>query len=308
MIAVLSGGVGGSRFAGGLAQALGERAGELRVIVNPGDDFEWHGLPVCPDADTVLYTLAGLANPATGWGVAGDSFAALEQLERLGEPAWFRIGDRDLALHLLRGELLRAGATLTAALAELGARLGVPARVLPPTDDPVRTRVRTPDGELPFQEYFVRRAARDRVLGVRFEGAERARPTPDVLATLDAADLVLLAPSNPVLSIGPILAVPGIREALRGRAVAVSPLIGGRAVKGPTVEVLRAAGTEPTPAGIARHYDGLLRGLVVDRTDAGGAAALGVRSLVTDTLMVDAAARRRLALEVLAWASGPSSR
>jgi LPPG:FO 2-phospho-L-lactate transferase len=308
VIAVLSGGVGGARFVHGLAQAL-ENPGDLCVVANPGDDFEWHGLPVCPDADTVLYTLAGLVNPETGWGVGGDTFAALGQLERLGEPGWFRVGDRDLALHLLRRDLLGRGLGLTRALAEIAARLGVAARVLPASDDPVRTRVRTPQGELAFQDYFVRRQARDRVLAVGYDGAASARPSAAVLDALREADLVLIAPSNPVLSIGPILAIPGIREAVAARrAVAVSPLIGGRAVKGPTVEALAALGVPPTPAGIAGFYRGLLRGLVVDRADALDAAGLGLPCLVTDTLMRDAAARGRLAREVLAWASGPSSR
>lgn len=307
MIAVLSGGVGGARLVHGVALAAGEA--DLCVLPNPGDDFDWHGLRVCPDADTVLYTLAGLANPDTGWGVAADSFAALSQLDRLGEPTWFRVGDRDLALHLLRADLLRAGATPTQALAEIGRRLGVRARLLPPSDDPVRTRLVTGGGELAFQDYFVRRGARDAVLDVRFDGAAAARPSADALEALRRADLVLIAPSNPILSLAPILAVPGIRAALSANpAVAVSPLIGGRAVKGPTVELLLAQRIPPTPSGIAAFYRPLIRGLVIDRCDAGAVAGLDLPCLVTDTLMADPAARRRLATEVLAWASGPSSR
>jgi LPPG:FO 2-phospho-L-lactate transferase len=317
-IAALSGGIGGAKLVHGLAMALGDRADGLTAIVNTGDDWEWNGLLICPDADTVVYTLAGLANPQTGWGLAGDTFHCLEGLAALGRADWFHIGDRDLATHLTRTAALRAGAPLSQVAADLARRLGVAAHIVPSTDEPVRTRVTTAAGELEFQDYFVRRGARDAVQAVRYAGAESARPSPGALEALAAADLVVVCPSNPILSIGPILAVPGLRDALAARAadprtsvVAVSPLVGGRAVKGPTVEVMRGVGAPATAAGVADLYRGLLDGFVLDATDAAEAPALrdrGLRVLVTDTLMSDELARARLAREVMAWASGQSSR
>jgi LPPG:FO 2-phospho-L-lactate transferase len=309
MIVALAGGVGGARLAHGLARAL--PLGDLSVIVNTGDDFDHYGLRVCPDLDTMMYTLAGLANEATGWGIAGDTDAALTMLRRYGEDAWFWLGDRDLATCLLRTERLRGGEPLSAVTAALAGALGVTARVLPMSDAPVATIIETPDGPLAFQEYFVRRRQQDTVLGVRLDGIEAARATPAALEALARAEAVLVCPSNPLLSIGPILSVGGLRKALAAAraggapVVAVSPIIGGRAVKGPAAANLAALGVEVSPLGVARWYAGLLDGLALDDADAALARdieALGVRPLVTDILMRDADDRERLARDVLAFA------
>ncbi|HST88541.1 MAG TPA: 2-phospho-L-lactate transferase [Ktedonobacterales bacterium] len=308
MIVALAGGVGGAKLAHGLYRTLAREPERLAVVVNTGDDFELYGLRISPDADTVLYTLAGIANPETGWGIAGDSFAALEMLRRYGDAAWFRLGDRDLATHLRRTELLRAGRRPTEVLAALAAALGVRARLLPMADEPVATVVTTPDGELAFQDYFVRRGHRDPVSGVRFVGIERARPTAEALAALAAAEAVIFCPSNPIVSIGPILAVPGMRALVRaapGPRVAVSPIVAGRALKGPADAMLAALGHESSAYAVAALYHDLLDGMVIDRQDAEQAArieALGMRVLVTDTIMRDEEERRRLAADVLHFA------
>ena len=310
MIVALAGGVGGARLAHGLAHALPPDG--LRVIVNTGDDFDHYGLRVCPDLDTVLYTLAGLANEASGWGVAGDTDAALGMLRRYGEDAWFWLGDRDMATCLLRTERLRAGQSLSAVTAALASALGVSVALLPMSDAPVATIVNTPAGPLAFQEYFVRRRHQDTVLGVRLEGIESAEATPAVLAALSQAGTIIICPSNPLLSIGPILSVGGMRAAIMAAkaagapVVAVSPIIGGQAVKGPAAGNLEAQGFAVSPLGIARWYGDLLDGLALDHADAALApeiAALGVRPLVTDILMRDASDRERLAREVLAFAT-----
>ena len=309
MIVALAGGVGGARLAHGLARALAP--GDLSIIVNTGDDFDHYGLRVCPDLDTVMYTLSGLANDATGWGVAGDTDGALAMLRRYGEDGWFWLGDRDLATCLLRTQRLRDGEALSAVTAGLAGALGVGATLLPMSDALVATMVETPAGELAFQEYFVRRRQQDAVLGVRLEGIEAARATDATLAALSQAEAVIICPSNPLLSVGPILRVGGMREAVeaaRARGapvVAVSPIIGGRAVKGPAAANLAALGVEVSPLGVARWYAGLLDGLALDNADAALAreiAALGVQPLVTDILMRDAEDRERLAREVLAFA------
>ncbi|HSL00164.1 MAG TPA: 2-phospho-L-lactate transferase [Rubrobacteraceae bacterium] len=298
-----AGGVGGAKLASGLQDTLAP--GNLTVVVNTADDFELHGLCICPDLDTVMYTLSGMVNPATGWGVVDESFNALGMMVRYGEEAWFKLGDRDLATHILRTSRLHAGETLTRITADLSAALGVQSTILPMCDEPVATVVQSPEGPLEFQEYFVRRAQSEEVLGVRFRGIEAARPTEDVLAALAAADLVILCPSNPIVSIAPILAVPGMQEALVAAPaprVAVSPIVGGRALKGPADRMLRSMGHEVSAVGVARIYEGLLEAMVVDDADRDQRESvedLGMRVLVTDAIMRDEPDRARLAREVL---------
>jgi LPPG:FO 2-phospho-L-lactate transferase len=280
------------------------------VVVNTADDFELWGLHVCPDLDTVMYTLAGIANPETGWGVEGESFDALEMLARYGEDTWFKLGDRDLATHILRTARLRAGETLTRIIADLSTALGIGSAILPMCDEPVATVLDTPDGPLEFQEYFVRRGQRDEVLGMWLRGIGDARPTDAVQEALAVADLVVICPSNPVVSIGPILAVPGMREALASAPVprvAVSPIIGGRALKGPADRMLASLGLEVSPVGVARMYEGLVDGMVIDGVDEGEGErieALGMRVLATAAVMRDAPDRARLAREVLDFGAG----
>jgi LPPG:FO 2-phospho-L-lactate transferase len=305
-VVALAGGVGGAKLAAGLQAHLGER---LTVVVNTGDDLERHGLLVCPDHDTVMYTLAGLANREQGWGLANETFAAAEMLERYGEETWFRLGDRDLATHIARTRRLRDGARLTEVSRELAMALLVRATILPMTDDTVRTEVGTDDGWLEFQDYFVRRHQEPEVLEVRFRGAEAAEVTAEVMAACAAAELIVVAPSNPIVSIGPILAVPGVRQAIdaaRARGVpviAVSPIIAGRALKGPADRMLASLGHEASALGVARIYADWIDTFVLDRQDAGLAddvAGLGIEAVVTDTVMADDAGRSRLAGEILA--------
>jgi LPPG:FO 2-phospho-L-lactate transferase len=269
------------------------------VIGNVGDDVEVLGLHVSPDLDSILYALAGLADERRGWGRSGESWNALETAGALGGEDWFALGDKDLGLHLVRTQALRAGEPLSVVTSRLAARFGVETRLLPATDDRLRTWLETPAGPFPFQEWFVARRHRDEVDALRFEGEETARPSPGVLEALDAADLILLAPSNPYVSVGPILAVRGIRETLAGRSVpcvAVSPLIGGRAVKGPADRMLRRLAGGTSPRHVAGCYPGLIDALVVDEADADDLDGLGdVRPIVTRTLMSDGDARRRLA-------------
>jgi LPPG:FO 2-phospho-L-lactate transferase len=301
----LAGGVGGAKLAEGLQAVLGDR---LTVVVNTADDTERHGLLVCPDHDTVLYTLAGLENPELGWGLAGDTWTVMGALERLGEEGWFRLGDLDLATHIVRTERLRTGARLTDVLRGLQRAAGIAARILPMTDEPVRTRVRTDDGWLDFQDYFVRLRQAPDVREVAFDGIEAARPTPEVAAAIEAASVIVIAPSNPIVSIGPVLAVPGMSELLaaaraRGaRVVAVSGIIGGKALKGPADRMLASLGHEATALGVARGYAGLIDAFVLDDVDAALAPAveaLGIRPVVTATIMTDDASRERLAAAVL---------
>jgi LPPG:FO 2-phospho-L-lactate transferase len=300
-IAVLSGGVGGARFLRGLSEVVDPR--DVTVVGNVGDDVEVLGLHVSPDLDSIVYTLAGLADEERGWGRARETWNALEAAGELGGERWFRLGDRDLGLHLVRTLALRRGETLSAVTERIARSLGLELRLLPATDDRLRTWIDTPAGSFPFQEWFVARGHRDEVDGVRYEGAERARAAPGVLEALAAADLILLAPSNPYVSIGSILAVAEIEAALRERlvpALAVSPLIGGRAVKGPADRMLARLAGGTTPAHVASCYRGLIDVLVIDEADAADVDNLAVRPLVTKTLMSDAAARRRLAETVLA--------
>ena len=303
----LAGGVGGARLGHGLQALLGT---DLTVVVNTADDLERHGLIICPDHDTVLYTLAGIEGPF-GWGIAGDTSAAMTQLGIYGEESWFGLGDRDLAAHIVRAARLRAGSSLTDVNLGLQRSLGVAATILPMTDAPVRTRVRTADGWLEFQEYFVHRHQEPAVLEVRFDGIEAAAPTEQVRDALAGARSIVIAPSNPIVSVGPILAVPGLQALIEQAAaggtpvVAISGIIGGRALKGPADRMLASLGHEPSALGVARLYAGLANGFVLDPIDAGYVPAierLGLRALVTDTVMVDGPGRARVAADILAFA------
>ena len=300
-IVVLSGGVGGARFVRGVVDTLDAR--DVTVVGNVGDDVDVLGLHVSPDLDSILYALAGLNDEERGWGRAGETWQALDTVSTLGGEDWFRLGDLDLGLHLVRTQALRAGEPLSAVTARIAAALGVDAQLLPATDDRLRTWIGTAAGEFPFQEWFVARGHRDDAKQLRFEGAESATPAPGVLEAIAAADLLLLAPSNPYVSIEPILAVAAVRAALARRrvpCVAVSPLIGGRAVKGPADRMLRGLAGGTSPRHVAGCYEGLIDALVVDEADAEDLDGLGdVRPIVTRTLMADEDARRRLAETVL---------
>ena len=313
-VVLLAGGVGGAKLAEGLAAHLGT---ELTVVVNTGDDLEVHGLAVWPDYDTVAYTLAGLDDEERGWGLRDETWTVMDRLEALGAATWFRLGDRDIATHLWRTERLRAGARPTDVARRLGAALGIAPTILPMADEPVRTEVRTDDGWLEFQEYFVHRHQEPTVHEVRFGGIESARPSPDVLVAIEAADVIVIAPSNPIVSIGPILALPGLREALQAarargaRLAAVSGIIGGKALKGPADRMLASLGIESSALGVAGLYAGLVDLFVLDDVDAALApaiAARGMETLVTDTIMGGDAGRARLAGAVLAFAGATPAR
>ena len=292
-LVVLCGGLGGSRFVDALARAGGPRT--VTAIGNVGDDVEILGLHVSPDLDTVLYTLAGLLDEERGWGVRDETYNALRQAEALGEEPWFTLGDRDIGLHLVRTERLRRGEPLSAVFRQLADALGVGVRLLPATDDPLRTKVRTTAGELDFQEWFVRRRHADVVLGLRYAGGDEARPAPGVLDAIAEADVVFLAPSNPFVSIFPILAVHGIRDALsRKRVVALSPLVGGRALRGPLAEMMMALGHEPTAGGVKALYGDLVSTFVVDPADADTSGAV-----VCPIVMVEPESREEVGRAVL---------
>ena len=303
MIVVLTGGTGGAKFVDGLRQLLPAR--ELTVIVNTGDDLEWWGLHVSPDLDSIMYVLAGRLSRDRGWGVDGDSFECVEAMRRLGAPAWFNVGDRDLATHLMRSQLLASGRTLTQATAEIASAMGVQSRILPMSNARVETRVATPDSELSFQEYFVRERYRPEVRGVRFEGAEWATPVEGVLEAIGNADAILLAPSNPITSIGPILAVPGIRKALQqteAPVAAISPIVGGAAVSGPAGTLMFSQGLPVSIAGVAQAYTDFLDLLIVDERDAEAAEALrrsGLQVHCAKTIMKTAEDKAALAATVL---------
>jgi LPPG:FO 2-phospho-L-lactate transferase len=302
-IVVLAGGVGAARFLQGVVAALPVR--DLTIIGNVGDDTEIAGLHVSPDLDTVLYTLTGESDEEQGWGVRGDSSRALERARSLGHDAWFWLGDLDIGLHLTRTEALNAGLPLSAVTTRLAGALGLEDRLVPVTDDRLRTIIETPDGDLDFQTYYVRHGHRDDVVGIRFDGAAVAAPAPGVVDAIRRAAAIIVAPSNPLISIGPILAVPGIREALLARSVpcvAVSPIVGGQALRGPAAEMMRSLGLEPSPAGVAGLYDGLIDAIVIDEADHSLAVEVeqrGVAVRITDTIMRDAAARRHVATVAL---------
>jgi LPPG:FO 2-phospho-L-lactate transferase len=317
-VVALAGGVGGAKLAHGLAQCLPPET--LTIIVNVGDDFEHLGLHICPDLDTVCYTLAGLANPSTGWGQADETWNVFEGIKKLGGPAWFRLGDNDISTHLERTRRLKAGQRLSTITREFCRAWGIKLTVLPVTDDFTPTWVYTDNGELPFQEYFVHRECKPSVLGFRFEGADRAHPAPGVVEAIRSAGMVVICPSNPWVSIDPILAIPGVRDAMisaplpldsprkkgkrmeRQVVLAVSPIIGGKTVKGPAAKMYAELGIQPSALAVARHYGSLLTGFVLDHMDAPQAKAvqaMGIRTLVTDTLMPTPDERLRLSQEVL---------
>ncbi len=323
-IVALAGGVGGAKLADGLAQILPPE--DLTVVVNTGDDFEHLGLTICPDLDTVCYTLAGLANPETGWGRLDENWQVLENIGRLGGPDWFRLGDKDLATHLERARRLREGQKLSQITSDFCRAWGVKHTVLPMSDEPVRTIVETVEyGELTFQEYFVHRRCEPRVKGFRFAGLESAKPAPGVLEAIEQADAVIICPSNPWVSIDPILAVldltpsphppfpspcrggEGGRRGVGERSVAISPIIGGRTVKGPAAKMYAELGIQPSALAVARHYGSRLTHFVLDKVDQMQAAEIenmGIKTLITNTIMRTPEDRRRLAQDVLNFING----
>jgi len=309
MITVLSGGVGASRFLQGLASAVDP--GEVVVVSNTGDDVEMFGLHISPDTDIVMYALAGAVNPETGWGLAGDTFAVVDQLQRFGYPRWFNLGDRDLGMSLHRTRLLREGMPLHEVTAGLARDWGLACRIIPMSNDPVRTVIVGPEGPLPFQEYMVKLRTEVDVRGVEFSGAEQAAPAPGVVESLSEADVVVFAPSNPLVSIWPILAVPGIHGAIResrAHRIAISPIIAGKTVKGPAAKMLASLGHEISAVGVARIYQGLIDTMVIDTEDAAlrdEIEGLGIRCVVTNTWMTDDNRKRQLATTVLEAARRP---
>jgi LPPG:FO 2-phospho-L-lactate transferase len=298
-IVALAGGVGGAKLAEGLAQLL--PSDELSIVVNTGDDFEHFGLYICPDLDTVCYTLAGLSNPETGWGRHGETFHALESIQAIGGPSWFRLGDKDLATHLERTRRLHDGQSLDQVTQEFCQAWGVRHTVLPMSNQPVRTMVNTCDhGELAFQEYFVHMDCEPKVTGFRFTGVESAMPAPGVLEAMDKADAIVFCPSNPWVSIDPILAVKGIRSAIALKTVvAVSPIIGGQTIKGPAAKMYSEMGIQPSPVAVVNHYAGLLSGLVFDTIDADLERKIPIPVSITQTIMKNQDGRYRLAQDVL---------
>lgn len=313
MIVALAGGVGGARLAVGLAALLPPE--RLTIVVNTGDDFEHLGLTICPDLDTVMYTLADVENPDTGWGRAGETWTFMDTLAQLGGETWFRLGDRDMAVHVLRSNALRRSERLSDVTHDLAWRFGIRHAIVPMSDDPVRTFVRTDAGELPFQEYFVRRRCAPAVSGFRFAGSESARVPASLRALFDSGEVeaAIVCPSNPYVSIAPLLCVKDIRDWLERRrfpVVAVSPIVGGQAVKGPAAKMMRELGVEPSASAVAKHYGALVDGWVIDGKDAdcrAGIEALGRKIAVTDTLMTDRTRSRELAKVVLDFAAQPGS-
>ena len=303
MIAALAGGVGAARFLDGLARVIPPK--NIFVIGNTGDDAEIHGLHISPDLDTVTYTLAGLADPVRGWGLRGDTFHNLEALRGFGAETWFQLGDRDLATHLFRTERMRAGAKLSDVTREITAAVEVKSTIVPMSDDPVRTMVQTKNGLLEFQEYFVRRRAKDAVRGILFYGSEQAKPAPGVLEAIVRANAVIFCPSNPLISIGPILSLPGVRTALEtrsGPSAAISPIVGGRALKGPAAKMMRGLKLSASALGVARLYQGIVNVFIVDKEDEAVAAkieSLGMKVVVTDTIMSGVSKKKALARAVM---------
>ena len=300
-IVALAGGVGGAKLAHGLAQILPPE--DLTVIVNTGDDFEHLGLYISPDLDTVCYTLAGLANPETGWGRVNETWNAIENIKRLGGQTWFHVGDQDLATHIERTRRMKAGQSLSQITNDFCKAWGIHHAVIPMSDNSIRTIVNTDEGELAFQEYFVHRRCEPRVKGFRFDGVDQAESAPGACEAIQSADAIVICPSNPWVSIAPILAVTGIRSAMEAKKIcAVSPIIGGRAVKGPAAKMYRELGIEPSALAVAKHYQDLVSGFVLDEVDAKLEAdiqGLNMRTLITKTLMENSDNRRRLAEDVL---------
>ncbi len=306
-IVALAGGVGGAKLAYGLAQIVPPES--LTIIVNTGDDFEHLGLHISPDLDTVMYTLAGIVNPVTGWGIKGDTWNTMAALARYGGPTWFQLGDRDLATHLLRSKWLREGYPYNWITKELSRRLGVNCTLLPMSEDPIRTIIQTKAGELEFQDYFVRQKWEPVVTGIRFDGADTANPSREVISAIREADVIVFCPSNPLISIDPILSMPSLRRivaASRASKVGVSPIIGARAIKGPAAKMMRELGLEVSPVGVARHLRAVLTRFVIDHTDEAyqdDLTDVGLPTLVTATVMQRIEDRVRLAAEVLAFAT-----
>jgi LPPG:FO 2-phospho-L-lactate transferase len=304
MFTVLAGGVGASRFLQGLVQVTDPS--NVTIISNTGDDVEMFGLHISPDTDIVIYALAGAVNPETGWGLTGDTFAVVDELQRYGYERWFNLGDRDLAMAIHRTRLLHEGIPMHEVVAQLAAAWGLRCRILPVTNEPLRTQITGPDGVLPFQEYMVKLRTETDVRGISFAGVHKANPAPGVLDALSRSDAVILAPSNPFVSIGPILAVPGVRDALRGSKatrIAISPIIAGEVVKGPAGKMLATLGHEVSAVGVARIYAGLIDVMVIDEQDSALAPqveALGMRCVVTDTMMTSDTRKAELARDVLA--------
>jgi LPPG:FO 2-phospho-L-lactate transferase len=309
-VLALSGGVGGAKLALGLARVM--EPAQLTIVANTADDFEHLGLHISPDLDTVMYTLAGLNNTRQGWGLAGETWQFLDALEKLGGETWFRLGDRDLATHVHRSQLLRQGLSLSEVTAILCRELGVSQQLLPMTDDPVRTVVVTGQGELSFQHYFVREQCEPRVSGFRFDGVQSARPQPRLLELLASGTLsaIVLCPSNPFVSVDPMLSLPGMREAIAGAGapvIAVSPIVGGRALKGPAAKMMAELGLPASAEAVARHYRGLVDTFVLDEADAAlvaPVAALGMNAAVAPTIMESLADRENLARRVLSLSRG----
>ena len=302
-VLALAGGVGGAKLVLGLARILPPE--RLTIVVNTGDDEEFHGLHVSPDLDTMTYTLSGLYNPETGWGIAGDSFQTLAMLKRLGSETWFNLGDRDFAMHIRRTEMLRRGVTLSQVVEELTAQLGIEHRIVPMSDEPVRTMLETEAGTLSMQEYFVKHRAQPKVRSIRYAGSEQAKPSPGFADALASANAIVFCPSNPHLSVAPILAIPGVRNAIAGHLgcrVAVSPIVGGDAVRGPAGKIMAELGAEVSVAGVAREYAGLCDVLVVDAQDASRweeVLAEGMEAAATGTIMHTDDDKIRLARVVL---------
>jgi LPPG:FO 2-phospho-L-lactate transferase len=312
MITVLTGGTGGAKFVDGLRRIL--PAEELTLIVNTGDDFEWWGLHISPDVDSIAYVLCDLLSKERGWGVQDDTFLCLDRMKKMGEPAWFQIGDRDLATHLLRTQLLQQGKTLAEATAKIAAKLGIAAKILPMSNDQVETIVETRAGELSFQEYFVQRHYQDEVRSVRFRGGETSKPAPGVVEAILAAKAILLAPSNPITSIGPILAVPGIRAALHqteAPVVAISPIVGGTAVTGPAGALMAACGLPVSVAGVAKAYEDFLDILIADNSDIQEVEDVkrsGLKVCCTNAIMKTEHDRMNLAKAALGYVSSDTER
>jgi LPPG:FO 2-phospho-L-lactate transferase len=302
-VVALAGGVGAAKLLRGLVRVVSPE--DLVIVGNVGDDFEFHGLHVSPDLDIVMYTLAGIVDEARGWGVANDTFTCLAMLERLGFETWFKLGDKDIAVQTVRTDLLRSGGSLSEAVAELCRVLGVKARLMPMSNDPVRTVILSGCMRLGFQEYFVKRRATDEVTRVLFEGCDDAKPAPDVIEAINSAERVIVCPSNPILSINPILSVPGIRDALKstkGLTVGVSPIVGGKAVKGPADRIMSSLGLEVSAYGVAKIYEDFLDHLIIDRADADlrtRIEELGIRASVADTIMKDVENAVSLAAKVM---------
>lgn len=295
----LAGGVGGAKLALGLSKVL--PPSQLTIVVNTGDDEVFHGLHVSPDVDTVMYTLAGLSNPETGWGITGETFNALKRLKAYGADTWFNLGDKDLATHIRRTDMLNQGCSLSEVAASLGTALGVAHPIVPMSDDPVRTMLTTDIGELPMQTWFVKHRCEPSVSSIRFEGVEQAQPAPEFARALRDSDVLVFCPSNPFVSVAPILAVPGVREAVEnfgGMRMAVSPIVGGQAVKGPAAKMMGELGIESSCVGVAKRYKGLCDMFVLDYVDGDRTRdieALGMRAAVTNTMMITDDDKVRLA-------------